>query len=197
MLLPTLSRQNTFGKTKPSDYSSQQKLGDWLYFLLSPRECKGIAFGAKVNAWNNLMTLGCHAKEVARLMGLAAGLFLVRTPRSPESWPRSLLQALCGSMNFPWQDSDSKGVNITKGWKQTEGLPHLSELPSRSLTGRARHLLSPPCPSSKRRVAQPLLVHVEDVRNWKNTLYFYTVHSEKLKRYTGLHWSTPFQLYIL
>lgn len=24
--LPTASRQNTFGKTKPSDYSSQQKL---------------------------------------------------------------------------------------------------------------------------------------------------------------------------
>lgn len=51
ILLPTASRQNTLGKTKPRDHSSQQKL-DWLHFFLSPRECKFIAFGAKVSAWN-------------------------------------------------------------------------------------------------------------------------------------------------
>jgi len=63
-------------------------------------------------------------------MALGAALFLVRTPRSQESWPRSSLQAIHGSMNFTWQDSGSKPINTTKGWKQNEELPQPGELPS-------------------------------------------------------------------
>lgn len=144
-----------------------------------------------------LMKLGCHAKEMARLMGLGAGLFLVRIPGSPECWPRSPLQAISGSMNFTWQDSDSKHINTTKGWKQNEELPDPRKIPSLLLIDKVLHLLSPLCLTSKRRVTQPLLVQTEHFRNWKNTFYFDIVRSEKLELFTGLHRSTPFQLYIL
>lgn len=135
-----------------------------------------------------LMTLCCHAKKMARLMGLGAGLFLGRIPGSLEPWARSLLQAMGGSMNF----TSAKCVNSKNGWKQNQELPHPAALPSPSLMDNTLHLPSPPSLSSKRSVTQPLLVQLDHVRNWKNIFELYPVCSEKLELFTGVSWGTPY-----
>lgn len=93
-----------------------------------------------------LMTLCCHAKKMARLMGLGAGLFL---GGYLEAWsPGSLLQAMGGSMN----STSAKCINAKNSWKHNQELPHPSVLPSLSPTDDTLHLLSPPSLSSKRSV---------------------------------------------
>lgn len=178
--LPTASRQNTFGKTKPSDYSSQQKL----LLIALPPQPEGMQTHSFWHQGDTrgcvLMTLYCHAKKMARLTGREQGCSWggYLPTWSPGLDPCSKQWA---GMSF----TSAKSVNTKNGWKQNQELPHPGALPSLSLTYNTLHLLSPPSLSSKRSGTQPLLVQMDHVRNWKNTFELRTVCSEKLELFTG------------
>lgn len=137
-----------------------------------------------------LMTLCCHAKKMARLMGQGAGLFLGRIPGSLEPWPRLLLQAMGGCefhhcqmcKHQEWVETEP---GTSPPWRAPFSLSHGQHLaPSFSTKSQLQeewHTASPSADGSY---------------NWKNTFEHSTVSSEKLELFTGLSWATPFQLYI-